>query len=86
MFEELQKLMKPHTDKIVQEAVEAAVEAAVQEQTVTDIESMITRFGMALEEACDAVGMTVEEFNRVKENIKKKEEDFAKEEKENTTD
>lgn len=67
MFEELQKLMKPYTDKMV------------QEKTVTDIECMMTRFGIALEDACDAVGMTVEEFNRVKENRKKKEENAVKE-------
>jgi len=78
MFEELQKLMKPYTDKIVQEAV--------QEKDITHIESMVRKLGLSLEEACDVVGMTVEEFKKVKENRKKKEEDSVKEEKDNTTD
>jgi len=92
MFEELQKLMKPHTDKIVkeavQEAVKEAVQVAVQEKAVSGIEGMITKLGISLEDACDAMGMTVEEFKSAKENRKKKEEDSVKDEdeKENTAD
>ncbi len=84
MFEELQKLMKPHTDKIVQEAVQEAV----LENKVNDIEIMISKFGIPFEDACDAVQMSVEEFKKVKENRKEKAGNLVKEEakKENTAD
>lgn len=68
MFEELQKLMKPHTDKIVQEAVKEAV----QENTGSVIDNMIKKFGVSLEDACDTVGITLEQYQQIKEKQEKK--------------
>lgn len=60
MFEELQKLMKPHTDKIVEEAV--------YEVKATNIDALMNKLHITLEEACEIIGMSVEDYRKVKSN------------------
>ena len=82
MFESLERIMQPHTDKIVHEAVEKAVEKAVEEavQETTrktarettsavkrdDVDSIITKLQISLEKACEVIGITVDEYNQAK--------------------
>ncbi|MBQ7372052.1 MAG: hypothetical protein IJW67_09280 [Blautia sp.] len=68
MFEELQKLMKPHTDKIV----EKAVQENTSEVKAAGVERIMDKLHLSLEEACETMGMTVEEYTKAKANAEKR--------------
>lgn len=78
MCEALMELMKPEMDAAVEKAVEKAIEEATDTVQTQAVDTIIKKYGESLENACRAIGISLERYWKIKHADQQKAADPSK--------